>query len=175
MARWKLLTAHYLQVPGSQWEYKEVDRTTGRPKRVTFDVPQLLDPTISSDWNYKHNQDEGEIIVCKDGKGEPRDIVFLGDPTPDMLPLDDEARAISASFAMKWKHPIDTLSSSYGDHLLAQFQAEVAKAQSVTAQPQVEGMSELLTVMTAMMKQNQEILATLVAKPKTEAPALRRA
>ena len=43
MARWKLMTPHYLNVEGETWEYTENDRQTGRPKRVQFPVPRLLD------------------------------------------------------------------------------------------------------------------------------------
>ena len=38
MARWKLMTPHYLNVEGETWEYTENDRQTGRPKRVQFPV-----------------------------------------------------------------------------------------------------------------------------------------
>ena len=43
MARWKLMTSHYLNTPGEEWEYTENDRNTGRPRRIKFPVPRLLD------------------------------------------------------------------------------------------------------------------------------------
>lgn len=169
MARWRLVAPHYLNVPGIEWEYKEVDRTTGRPKRATFAVPLLLDPSQPSDWNYQHGRDEGEIIVCLEGRGQPRDIIFEGDPTPDMVPLDDEAQELSAAFATKWKHPIESLEGSYADKLLDGLQSELAKVQAATNRPaQVEGMAELLAAMTSVMKQNAELLAALAAKPAAE-------
>lgn len=185
MARWKLTASHYLNVPGETWEYVENDRKTGRPKRTSFPVPRLLDIGDPTCWNNvvafdNHNKPEvGEIIVTnKASKEFPHDIVFLGDPTPDMAPVDDEAQAISDTFiqAGKWKHPIEGMEASFGDHLIVGFQAELAKAQAANARPQVEGMSELLAAMTAMMKQNQEMLTAIVAKPQgATSPALRRA
>ena len=44
-----------------------------------------------------------------EGKGNPSDYVFEGDPYPDMDPLDEEAEVISESLQEKWRHPIDTL------------------------------------------------------------------
>lgn len=168
MARWRLTAPHYLNVPGTQWEYKEVDRTTGKPMRKVFEVPMLLDPNQPSDWNYRYGQDNGEIIVCQ-GKGEPADIIFIGEPTPDMMPMDDEAKAISAGFAKKWKHPIETLPGSYSEKVLDDLQKEVADVRSKTVAP-TEGMTELLTAMAAMMKQNQELIGALVAAKSAEEP-----
>src|ERR1700690_2128608 len=100
MARWRLAGPHYLNVEGSTWEYKEVDRTTGKQKRTLFPVPQLLDPDNPGDWNHVRGKDDGEIIVA-DGRGEvnAKDIIFSGEPTPDMVPLDDDAKAITAKMA----------------------------------------------------------------------------
>ena len=166
MARWKLLASHYLNVPGTEWEYKEIDRTTGRPKMRKFPVPLLLDPAQPADWNYRDMATgDGDIIVCHDGKGEPKDIIFVGDPTPDMHPLDAEATAISQSFAGKWGHPIESLEAngpSYSEQLLNKLQEEVADVRSKTTSNQVEGMSELLTAMTQMMKQNQEMMSAIL-------------
>lgn len=166
-----------MQVPGTQWEYKEVDRTTGKPKRVVFEVPMLLNPNEPSDWNYRYGQDNGEIIVAQ-GNAEPADIIFTGEPTPDMMPLDDEAKKISAGFATKWKHPIETLPNSYAEHILDGLQKEVAdvRSKAASAAP-AEGMSELLAAMTTMMKQNQELLLALTSRPIDEAEpkAARRA
>ena len=47
MARWKLMTPHYLNVDGEEWEYQETDRQTGRPRGTKFRVPRLLDPSRS--------------------------------------------------------------------------------------------------------------------------------
>ena len=161
MARWRLVGPHYLNVEGSTWEYKEVDRTTGKQKRTLFPVPQLLDPDNPGDWNYVYGKDSGEIIVADKAGDYPKDIIFAGEPTPDMVPLDDEAKAISAKMAPKWKHPIESLSGTYAEAMMKDLTAEVAEVRSKNGSAQVEGMTELLTAMTAMMKQNQDILAQL--------------
>jgi|SRR6185437_10143855 len=166
MARWKLVAPHYLNVEGVKWEYSEIDRTTGKPRRAVFPVPSLLDPGDPADWNHRQGRDDGEVIVTNGGASDPRDIRFTGDPTPDMIPLDDEAKAISASFASRWRHPIESLPSTYSDALVEDFQKEIADLRTSSGPAKVEGMSELLTAMTAMMKQNQDILAALAAKPE---------
>jgi len=114
MARWRLITGHYLNVlldgKPAEWEYKETDRTTGKQGRKVFPVPMLMDPNDPADHNYP-----GEIIVCHEGKGERRDIVFFGDPTPDMEPYDEEGEAISTALAAQWQHPIESLPATMSD------------------------------------------------------------
>ena len=149
-------------VEGNVWEYKEVDRSTGRQKRTMFPVPQHLDPDNPADWNIKHGRDEGEIIVSNRFSDDfALDIIFKGPPTADMVPLDDEAKAITAKMAPKWKHPIESLSGTYAEAMMKDLTAEVAEVRSKNGSAQVEGMTELLTAITAMMKQNQDILAQL--------------
>lgn len=110
MARWRLMTPHYLNIidPDSgeptEWVYAETDRTTGKARRKVYHVPQLLDPKDPTQLNFGD-----DIVVCQEGKGEPKDITFFGEPTPDMEPMDEEAETISASLQHKWTHPIDTL------------------------------------------------------------------
>jgi hypothetical protein len=176
MARWKLVAPHYLKVPGTTWEYKENSRTTGKPVRRVFDVPLLVDPREPSDWTQILGRDDGIVVVCFEGKGEAGDITFEGDPTPDMVPMDDEAKAISAKFAGQWKHPIETLNSTYSQVLVDNFQTEIVKLQAETNKPAaVEGMTELLTAMTVMMKQNQELISILTQKSVPSKPVeLRR-
>lgn len=175
MARWRLAAPHYLNVPGSTWEYKEVDRSTGRQKRTNFPVPQLLNPDDPNDWNIKHGKDEGEIIVTNRANDDfPLDIVFAGEATPDMVPLDDEARRITASLAPKWKHPIESLTTTYADAMLKDLSEQVEQVRSIQPAVQVEGMTDFLAAMQGMMKQNQELLAALVAK-QAPVPARRTA
>lgn len=164
MARWRLINAHYLSIAGTTWEYKEVDRSTGKQIRREFPVPLYLNPGEPSDWNYRIGRDEGEIIVSDGNGAEPRDLIFAGDPTPDMEPLDDAARKISAGFADRWKHPIESLPGSFSQSLLDGMQREIATIQSQTKTPTVEGMSELLGAMTTVMKQNAELLAALSSR-----------
>lgn len=114
MARWRLRNGHYINIltdgKPAEWEYKEVDRSTGKAGRKIFYVPTLLDPNDSADRNYPD-----DIIVCHEGKGLPRDYIFTGEPTPDMEPLDEEAEKISEGLRDKWEHPIESLPSTMND------------------------------------------------------------
>jgi|SRR5215475_2787785 len=97
MARWKLSVEHYLHTdPPSEWEHKETDQSSGRQMRKVYPVPTWLDK---------------ETIVSDGNNPKPGDIVFVGEPTPDMQPIDDEAEAISRKIEAtgKWKHPIESL------------------------------------------------------------------
>ena len=58
MARWRLTQKHYLNIPGSEWEYSETDRTSGRQARHRYVVPALLDPDSPNDRNR-----EGDVVV----------------------------------------------------------------------------------------------------------------
>lgn len=175
MARWRLITGHHLYIKGIEWEYKEVDRTTGKQIRRTFPVPQHLDPNEPSDWTHKEGKDAGYICVCLPGKGEAKDLEFFSDPkysrdgqpTPDMEPLDDEAKAITAKLEEVWKRgPVLDSDAPFAAGLVEQWQKDLAKLQ-VNSQPaaQIEGISELLGAITAMMKQNQDMMM-LIAGPK---------
>lgn len=151
MARWKLVGPHYLMTTDNKWEYQEVDRNTGRQIRKQFEVPRHLDPRDPSDWTEswgnKDNQDG--IIVVKQGVGESRDITFVGDPTPDMIPIDDEAKAISAGFEHQWKYKVDIdQPTGFSQSLVDKFQSDMAEKQAKPAS--VEGMAELVAAMTAM-------------------------
>ena len=173
MARWKLSTAHYINtlVDGSpcEWEYTENDRQTGRLKRRKYSVPQYLDPRDPADWNYKWgaNDDvEGEIIVCYKGKGNDKDIPFSGDPTPDMIPIDDEAKAISASFENLWRYKPDAEDpGQYSQSLIDNLQEQMSEA---TSRPvEIPGLTDLVAILAKSVEQNQQLISTLtVRKPQ---------
>jgi len=170
MARWRLINGHYLNVlidgEPAEWEYKEVDRTTGKQARKIFPVPMLMDPNDPADHNYP-----GEIIVCYKGSGERKDIVFIGDPTPEMEPLDEEAEAISASLRQKWEHPIESLPSTMSDGESA-FMAKLMEAMSqvkpvANASVSIEQYNELKALV--------EDLKAQLATSKPSSPVERRA
>lgn len=183
MARWKLTEPHYLNVPGTEWEQVITDRVTQRPIRKKYIVPLHLDPRIESDWTHRDERGmDGEIIVCWEGKGLPRDITFAGSPTPGMLPLDDEARAESAKYT--WT-PTATVDTGYGerpaseqgrilDNLIQKLaDATVSGMPSGTAPA---GFEKFMESMAAMMQQQTQLLAMLLEKnQKAEFEAQARA
>ena len=157
MARFRLRNAHYLSVPGTEWEQKETSTVTGKQVRKVYSVPMYLDPNDPSDCNYP-----GEIIVATEVSAlYPRDIVFEGAPTPDMEPLDAAAEALVEKVKKNWVHPIESLSGSYGDTLRMSLEAELSKAR------QDVGASTTQTL-AAMQKQIEELQKQLAAK--TEVP-----
>lgn len=165
MARWKLMTSHYLNVPGEVWQYTENDRKTGRPKRVDFPVPRLLDPADPTCWTKtwgSQGNEEGEVIVCHDGMGESSDIVFIGDPTPDMVPVDDEAKAISASFVERWRFKPEEATSSHSQSLVDKFQIEMAGIKSRPAE--VPGLADLTAMIGKLVEQNQTAIAAITRR-----------
>ncbi len=175
MARWKLTEPHYLSVPTERWEHTTTDSRTGKPVRKMYRVPKHLDPRLEDDWNYRpeNNNMDGEIIVCWEGKGLPRDIIFEGNPTPGMLPLDDEAKEISGKFSWTPTQGIDEDSqrqsfyARLGDTLIDQMiELKVARETA----PSSPGMDKFMETMLAMMAQNQQILAALAGKVQA-APA----
>jgi hypothetical protein len=161
MARWKLMTPHYLNVPNEEWEYVENDRKTGRPKRHKFSVPRYLDPKDPSCWTKTwgaKGDEDGEIIVCFEGKGESDDITFFGNPTPDMSPVDDEAREISAKFEELWRFKPENSAGEYSQSLVDKFQSELAEAQSKPQTVEVAGLADLVAQIGALVE--------TVAKPE---------
>lgn len=110
MARWKLINAHYLNVPGTEWEQRETDAQTGKSARKVYLVPLLLDPNNLADQTPPKS---GETIVAHaDGKHERWDVIFEGPPTPEMEPLDEEAEAITEACRPSWVHPVETLNAN---------------------------------------------------------------
>lgn len=173
MARWKLMASHYLNtVNGTEWEYNETDRSTGRPKRMRVLVPRYLDIRDPGDWTNswqsgtnmatsKLDREEGEIVVCLPGKGESRDIEFIGDPTPDMVPIDDEAREISAGFESHWRYKPDGGPVSYSQSMVDEFRAEMSETESKPATVQVEGLAELVAVLASQAKSTQDLINSM--------------
>jgi len=169
MARWKLLSAHYLNVPGVEWEYRETTRE-GKQGRKIFTVPQYLDPKDPADWNYP---ELGEIIVS-DGKGkQQRDIIFVGPPTPEMEPLDDDATKVTDLEKAKWVHPIESLDTTYSASLLKDLERQVADLQSGqrAAPVVVKGIdpadfAKLQEQVAALMAQNAELQSQVAGRRK---------
>jgi len=172
------MNPHYLNVPGIEWEYVEISRSSNKQARVRFPVPQYLNPDDPSDHNYP-----GEVVVAHAREGEkvskfhPKDIIFVGQPTPDMEPMDEEAEKISESLKGQWVGPMSEQAlPGYGDYsqsLLAKFDEELTAAIQRVGIP--KGMANtsvkqsdfdaLQKQVAELTKQNSELLAKINAKP----------
>ena len=174
MARWRLTAPHYLQTEGNQYEHKEIDAETGVQARVMMEVPILLDPNVPANSHRPPNQGR-DYIVCHKGKGERRDIVLIGDPTPDMEPLDDEAKGISEALAPGWKHPIDSIGNEdYGNVVMSRLENQMSQllskiGASAVAQPagvSVDDFRAWQEQVAALMAKNAQLEEQLAAAPK---------
>lgn len=168
MARWQLVEAHYLNgyppdlsEEGVEWEYKETDRTSGRERRKRFKVPFYCD---------------AQSIVCWGGRGQPSDTVFEGNPTHSMIPLDAEAKEISA----KMEKPLsidDFLPGQFSASMLTSLEKQLADLMNkmptmLVGQPQTvasSGVSKeefevVKNQLAELMAQNAELVAALTQK-----------
>ena len=146
MARWRLTQKHYLNVPGTEFEYKETTHY-GKQIKKNFAVPMYLDPESPNDCNYSSGGEHrnpsdinnpGEIIVAwDDGTQKSRDIIFVGLPTIDMVPLDDSAREVSEGMSKKWGRAFigeDEDEGGYSNKLLSEL-TETLQSFNSTAKP----------------------------------------
>lgn len=174
MARWKLSCPHYLYtVKSAKWRYSHTDRATGDLVEKEFIVPRLLDPRDPKCWTNKFggipvsrggndSEADGEVVVCFQGKGEPGDIEIVGDPTPDMIPLDEEAQEISDSFQDHWAYKPDNAEVNFSQAIVDRSNQMVEAIESASRAPiQVEGLSDLVNLIAAQMQQNQALLQAL--------------
>ncbi len=158
MARWKLACPHYLNTPGIEWEYNETKN--GKVVRKRFAVPRFLNTADPGDWTNRwgsKDDEDGEIIVCHEDKGERGDIIFTGDPTPDMIPADDEARAISKTFETRWAYKPESAEVNFSQSLVDRFEEAIGEVMAKPAE--VPGMSDLvgaLNQLTALMAAQQQ-------------------
>lgn len=180
--RWKLMTSHYLNTKDTEWEYKETNRSTGREVRKKLAVPRFLDINDPGDWTSKLGSDggvsrggqgpdgQGEIIVCHEGKGASHDIPFYntdggpGTPTPDMVPVDDEAKALSASFEEHWRYKPDSAEISYSQSMINSLEVQKADLEAKPQEIVIPGLADLVAGFGQMMQQNQEMMKTLSSR-----------
>lgn len=164
-ARWRLTQKHYLNVPGTEYEYRETS-SAGKAIRKRFEVPQFLDPEAPSDQNYP-----GEIIVAQGSDALPKDIIFVGNPTPDMAPLTPEAERISKEYMAGWGQPaVDMGDEGYTANLLRELTMTLNSFNATAAPSSASGE---LTEMRDQMKQLMAMNMALIAKLEPVA-ALRR-
>ena len=172
MARWRLTAKHYINATRhgekTQWMREETNRDTGRVARTLFNVPMYLDPEDPRDQNYP-----GEIIVAYEKGARPQDLVFTGEPTPDMEPVDEEAQKISDATRPKWKNPIDSLPATggnYSEALLALLSKQLEEAANKSG-PSARAVDEaafrkMQEDMKALMESNAKLQAQLGTRPK---------
>lgn len=171
MARWKLMGKHYLNIPGTEWEYKEQDLQSQEEVRHRMAVPRFLDP---EDQRTKKNGD-GNVVVCYDGSKQAQsDYIFVGLPTPDMVPLDEEAEELSAIEAKRGEHPIETLNGqgSYQDDILKRFMDMLAAAQ--TNQKPAENISVAGVSAEAFAEMQAQVQALMESNAALQAQAAER-
>lgn len=173
MARWKLMESHYLNtIKPVIWRYSEV--SNGESTEREYIVPRMLDLRDPKCWTNRSSvapparvggsvvDSEGEIIVCQPGKGLPGDIEFVGDPTPGMLPQDEEAEAISAGFQDHWAYKPDSVEQSFSQSLVDR------SASAVTPAPvQVAGLDTLVQALEAQSRMISELVA-IQAQPQPQ-------
>ena len=164
--RWRLTNPHYLnvaQLPDGtkiEWEHKETARETGRTVRKLYPVPMLLDPKDSADHNWP-----GEIIVTQEAEGahvNPRDLVFFGDPTQEMEPLNAEAEAITEAQRERWNHPIESLPSTMsGDEaaFMERMMTAFAKQVGAAVAPAIPNTTVSLEEFNALKAKLEQVLA----------------
>lgn len=175
MARWRVTAKHYLLArqfgEETTWVREETNRDTGRAFRRTFAVPLYIDPEDP----ICINRNIGYCVVATEGSEMPGDITLLSPCTPDMEPLDDDAKRITAEESKKWKDPINSLPISIGDdfgnQLLAMLTAQfnnVSNAPSVS----LKGASTSeLDELKAMLAAQQKQIAKLIGATSTPAAA----
>lgn len=165
--RWRLQEPHYLNVPGTEYDYKEINQTTRKQVRKVFSVPLLLDPKEPTDWNYPD-----EIIVAHAIEGAhniPRDIIFEGPPTLSMEPLNQAATDLSHKVLSNSKHPMDSLpANGSSEDILAmltrQLDAIVSKAGGYPKAENQVVTDEAMAAMQAQLNEAMEKIARLEAK-----------
>jgi hypothetical protein len=166
MARLRLTAAHYLNVPGVEWHQEETSQQTGERIRKSYPVPKHLDP---NDPKHLTDRENGWIVVStKFDPAHPRDVIFVGDPTPDMEPLDQEAEALIEARRPNWIHPIDSLpGQGFAESLIASFEKQIqallanqpAKPVNLSAGVDPEAFAALQEQVAQLMARNAELEA----------------
>ncbi len=183
MARWRVTAKHYINArqfgEDTTWVREETNRDTGRAFRRTFQVPLYIDPEDP----ICINKNLGFCVVASEGSEMPGDIILDGPPTPDMEPMDDEARAITKAESVKWKDPINSLpiqvGEDFGQQLLAMLTAQFNTVANQPANTSLRGAGNAeIEQMKAMIAEQAKQIAQLMGakieeplpKPEPEFP-----
>jgi hypothetical protein len=166
MARFRLLEKHYLNIEGSEWEEKQelLGKVRGKNRlhRRRFDVPMYFDPKDQSDHNYP----DQIIVATEESRLHPDDYILRKPfiPTMDMEPLDAEAEAILADYKANFKgeHPIESLSTSYGEQLLDKLSRQLEEAMGPGGSKIPKGVPSVSVAEFEQLKKDKEELAAKV-------------
>jgi hypothetical protein len=167
MARYRLTGPHYIHILGTEWEQVEVDLTSGKQVRKRYKVPMHLDPDKDPTcYNYP-----GECIVStKASPAFPRDYIFEGPPTRDMVPLDEEGEVEIAKLV--GQHPIESLpsnSQTFSDALLEKLTKQLDEISIRQGVPQAS--NDRVTALEQQIAELKEMLSLSMASEKLK-PAL---
>lgn len=166
MARWRLNSPHYLNVKELDGEpvefrYTEQSLTTMRNRSRAFPVPLYLDPKDPTLINS-----EDGIVVSDGNHPGPKDYIFLGDPTPEMMPIDDEAEAISEKHRSRWINPVEAFNTGqdYSQSLLQTLERQIEAINRVAPGAQPVSIAEdklaaVLERLASLEAQNAELLS----------------
>ena len=160
MARWRLDEDHYINAmeygQATEWEYTETDRVSGRPNRKRFKVPLYID--------------KGRIVCHEGSEQEQTDIIFEGEPTPGMVPIDAEAKKLSAELQKKWVDPMGAEvfpSNGFSDRLLYSLEQSISKLGAVpaaTSGVSKEQFDQMQKQMIELMDQNAKLMVKIEGK-----------
>ncbi len=179
MARWKLTAKHYLHAlqygQPSEWQREEINVQSGRAFRKTYPVPMFIDP----DDPHCINRHLGYCVIATEGSDQPGDLIVSNfKPTPDMEPLDEEARQLSEVERPHWINPIDGLSPTMGEdfanQLLAALQQQMNKTQVGSTGSNAE-VSNLSALVAAQQKQIEALILALSGSGRGAEGEARRA
>jgi hypothetical protein len=174
MARWRVNAKHYVMAEQygepTEWVREEVNRDTGRAFRKTYKVPLFVDPEDPLCCNR-----EGMCVLATADSAKPGDIMFLPPaiPTPDMEPLDDEARAITKEWEPKWINPIDGLPSTgeeFGMQIIRALEAKISEIGRAPVTLSGAPSSDIEELKKLVAAQQAQINQLLQPKPDDEAP-----
>ncbi|HSW91829.1 MAG TPA: hypothetical protein VLG09_04240 [Candidatus Saccharimonadales bacterium] len=164
MARFALKDKHYLNVPGTIWEQKETNQQTGKQHRMDYPVGLYLDPSDPSDWNYPMTRQI--VVTTKRSNQYPGDILFVGPPTFDMEPLDEEAEAMIAELGKK-RDPFSelpaTVGETFSERMLKLLEERLTTAQIVAPSGESDRISTLeakIEELTKLLSASQEAKTT---------------
>jgi hypothetical protein len=171
MARWRVTAKHYLLArqfgEDTTWVREETNRDTGRAFRRTFPVPLYIDPEDP----ICINKNLGYCVVATEGSEMPGDITLLSPCTPDMEPLDEDAKRITAEESKKWKDPINSLpiniGEDFGNQLLTMLTAQFNNVANAPGSVSLKGASNSeIDELKQMLAAQQEQIAKLLAGSK---------